>query len=73
MYDANSWSDRTVGRIGSGEVVDFQLDREGAKYAGIELWFDGECPCDEPPGELGHLRWFWPAEEPHDPEHVGVY
>lgn len=73
IYKGSGYSDRDQGKIAAGETVDFYLDREGAKYEGIEVWFNGECPCDGPAGELGHWRRFWPAQEPSDPEHISVF
>lgn len=52
----------------AGETAQFQVAREGQEFDGVEVWFNGECPCEQPDGERGHWRRYWPAEEPGDPE-----
>ncbi|WP_229403331.1 hypothetical protein [Micromonospora okii] len=72
-YNARSHSPIGTGRIHAGETVSVCLGRERLEYSGIEVWFDGECPCTEPDGPDGHWRRFWPAPEPEEPPSAMFY
>lgn len=64
LFGKQSYTSLMQGELQPGETASVYLCQQGMKYYGVELWCDGDCPCDQPDGTDGHWRCFYPAQEP---------
>ncbi|MCW6003786.1 hypothetical protein K1W54_04215 [Micromonospora sp. CPCC 205371] len=64
FFSETSHSEVGFGTWRPGAEVDLWLGTNGQDFSHIEVWLDGECPCDVPDGVDGHWRVSLPVPPP---------